>query len=182
MSADIAESLWFVLRDLTRPNALRPAYRLLSEYGIKVFTPMTTRIVERSGRRIAVQVPFIHDLLFAYTTREILDPIVRRTPTLQYRFVKGLPFGTPLTVPTPDMQRFIAAISAVTTPRYLRLEEVTPSHLGARVRIVSEGPLNGFEGRLLRVRGSGKKRLVIELPGILAAAVEVADTDYIQLL
>ena len=29
---------WFVLRDLTRPNAKRPAYRLLEEKGIEVFT------------------------------------------------------------------------------------------------------------------------------------------------
>ena len=27
---------WFVLRDLTRPNAKRPAYRLLEEKGIEV--------------------------------------------------------------------------------------------------------------------------------------------------
>lgn len=29
---------WFVLRDLTRPNAKRPAYRLLEEKGIEIFT------------------------------------------------------------------------------------------------------------------------------------------------
>ena len=29
---------WFVLRDLTRPNAKRPAYRLLEEKGIVIFT------------------------------------------------------------------------------------------------------------------------------------------------
>ena len=28
---------WFVLRDLTRPNAKRPAYRLLEEKGIEIF-------------------------------------------------------------------------------------------------------------------------------------------------
>lgn len=38
---------WFVLRDLTRPNAKRPAYRLLEEKGIEIFTPMRWRLVER---------------------------------------------------------------------------------------------------------------------------------------
>nr|WP_172618142.1 hypothetical protein [Parabacteroides distasonis] len=36
---------WFVLRDLTRPNAKRPAYRLLEEKGIEVFTPMRWQLV-----------------------------------------------------------------------------------------------------------------------------------------
>lgn len=43
---------WFVLRDLTRPNAKRPAYRLLEEKGIEIFTPMRWRLVERKGKRI----------------------------------------------------------------------------------------------------------------------------------
>lgn len=43
---------WFVLRDLTRPNAKRPAYRLLEEKGIEVFTPMRWQLVERKGKRI----------------------------------------------------------------------------------------------------------------------------------
>lgn len=48
---------WFVLRDLTRPNAKRPAYRLLEEKGIEVFTPMRWQLVERKGKRIREEVP-----------------------------------------------------------------------------------------------------------------------------
>ena len=59
---------WFVLRDLTRPNAKRPAYRLLEEKGIEIFTPMRWRLVERKGKRIREEVPLLHDLLFAHTT------------------------------------------------------------------------------------------------------------------
>lgn len=58
---------WFVLRDLTRPNAKRPAYRLLEEKGIEIFTPMRWRLVERKGKRIREEVPLLHDLLFAHT-------------------------------------------------------------------------------------------------------------------
>lgn len=60
---------WFILRDLTRPNAKRPAYRLLEEKGIEIFTPMRWRLVERKGKRIREEVPLLHDLLFAHTTR-----------------------------------------------------------------------------------------------------------------
>lgn len=44
------------------------------------------------------------------------------------------------------------------------------------------GPLNGFEGVLLKVKGSGKKKLIVKLPGLLAAAVEVGRTDYVELI
>ena len=66
---------WFVLRDLTRPNAKRPAYRLLEEKGIEIFTPMRWRLVERKGKRIREEVPLLHDLLFAHTTRTCMDSI-----------------------------------------------------------------------------------------------------------
>ena len=77
---------WFVLRDLTRPNAKRPAYRLLEEKGIEIFTPMRWRLVERKGKRIREEVPLLHDLLFAHTTCACMDPIVEEISTLQYRF------------------------------------------------------------------------------------------------
>ena len=53
--------------------------------------------------------------------------------------------------------------------------------LGAEIRVICDGPLNGFQGRLLKIKGSRKKRLLIELPGLLVAAVEV-EPDFIQLL
>ena len=43
------------------------------------------------------------------------------------------------------------------------------------------GRLDGYEGRLKTTRGSRVKRLIVELPGLLAAGVEV-DAQYIRLL
>ena len=79
---------WFVLRDLTRPNAKRPAYRLLEEKGIEIFTPMRWRLVERKGKRIREEVPLLHDLLFPHTTRTCMDSIVEEISTLQYRYLR----------------------------------------------------------------------------------------------
>ena len=49
---------------------------------------------------------------------------------------------------------------------------------GKWIRIVGGG-LDGFEGRLKSTRGSKVKRLIVELPGLLAVGVEV-DAQYIQ--
>ena len=173
---------WFVMRDLKRPNALMPAYRQLGEAGFKVFTPMTTKVVERRGRKTRIQTPFVPDLLFVYSDREPLDSVVRRTETLQYRFVKGAAYGTPMIVPVKDMERFITAVTSVETPRYYQSDEITPDMYGARVRMICTGSMNGVEGVLLKVRGARKKRMLIELPGLLAAAVEVNSADYIELI
>ena len=87
---------WYVMRDLKRPNARIRAYQQLSESGLVVFTPMVTRVADRYGKRVRETVPFISDLLFVYATRAILDPVVDRIDTLQYRYVKGGGYCEPL--------------------------------------------------------------------------------------
>lgn len=162
---------WFVLRDLTRPNAKRPAYRLLEEKGIEIFTPMRWRLVERKGKRIREEVPLLHDLLFAHTTRTCMDPIVEEISTLQYRYLRG-GYRKPMTVGHAEMNRFIRAVHSDDSPRYFLVEELTSAMYGRMIRI---------EGRLLSIRGSRVKRLIVEIPGLLVAAVEV-DPEYIRLL
>ena len=170
---------WFVMRDLTRANAKMPAYRILKERNIRCFTPMTYKLFVRKGQRERRAVPFIHDLLFAYDTRSVLNSIVERVSTLQYRYQRGA-YCYPMTVPQADMERFISAVESVPAPHYYRPEEITPDMLHHRIRIVG-GTLSGYEGYLQSTRGSKVKRLQVEIPSLLTAAVEVAP-EYIQLL
>lgn len=170
---------WFVMRDLKRGNAKQPAYKLLDELKIRFFTPMVWKLRIRQGKHIRQQVPFIPDLLFVYDSRKVLDPIVERVATLQYRFVKG---GNrqPMTVRNADMERFIRAVDAMNNPCFYTPEEIKPDMLGKNVRIVG-GLLDGYEGRLQKMQGSRIKRLFVELPNPLTAAVEV-QPEFIQLL
>lgn len=179
VNAEVRLVQWFVMRDLTRPNAKLPAYRLLASKGIECFTPMTPKLFIRHGKREQDMVLFIHDLLFVHSSREILDHWVERTATLQYRYLRK-PWRQPITVREEDMSRFIRAVSTVESPRYYRPQDITPEMYHRRIRILS-GELEGYEGYLLSVRGSKAKRLLVELPGLLAASVEV-EPEYIQLL
>lgn len=174
------EACWYVMRDLKRPNAKQPAWSWLSGEGFDVFTPLVWKAGEQGGRRVRKQVPAVHGLLFVRSTRERLDPIVDRTATLQYRYVRGAAQGTPMTVPVADMDRFIGAVTSTISTEYFQPGEVTPGMYGRRIRIVG-GPLDGYEGHLLSVRGLRRRKLIVELPGLLTAAVEVAP-DLIQLL
>ena len=170
---------WFVMRDLKRRNAKLPAYKLFDNLKIRFFTPMVWRLVIRHGKRIKEEVPFIQDLLFVHSTRQAVDPIVEKYDTVQYRYVRG-GYKIPMTVREADMQRFIDAVSSTDNPQYYKPEEITPDMIGRKVRIVG-GPLDGYEGNLQKMQGARVKRLFVELPNLLAAAVEV-QPEYILFL
>lgn len=170
---------WFVMRDLKRTNAKQPAYRLLAEQQVEVFTPMKWTLVTSKGKKVRKEVPFLQDLVFVHDTREKIDPIVAKCPTLQYRFLRKT-YRKPMTVPTSEMERFIHAVSSSESPRYYLPEEITPDMYSRKIRIVG-GPLDGYEGCLLTMRGSKVKRLLVELPNLLTAGVEVSP-EYIQLV
>ena len=168
---------WFVMRDLTRSNAKLPAYQMLDDLGIKNYTPKVQKIIVRKGKRECKKVPFIHDLLFVHDSRRIIDPIVENVHTFQYRFLKG---RMPMTVREKDMDYFMKAVETSESPQYFRPEDITPEMRKWKIRIIG-GPLDGYEGHLITVRGSKVKRLLVELPALLAATVEV-EPDFICLV
>lgn len=173
------QTRWFVMRDLKRPNAKQPAYKFLREEGFEVFVPTKSQIITRNGKKVVEEIPVIRDLLFVHTEKERLDPIVARTETLQYRFMRNCG-GAPMTVPDNEMERFIIAVSSSNDTKYYLPEEITPQMHGRKIRIVG-GPLDGYEGNLITTRGSKVKRLMIKLQDFFAAGVEV-NPEYIQLI
>lgn len=173
------EMQWFAMRDLSRRHAKYPAYRRLADMNFEVFTPMVNKVAVEKGRRIHKEVPFLMDLLFVHARRSDLDSAVGKIGTLQYRFVHG-GYCLPMVVPDADMERFMHAVQSSQNPRYYALNEITPAMCGSKVRIVG-GPLNGYEGSLLSVRGSKYKRLLVEIPGIVTVGVEVSP-DIIEMI
>lgn len=170
---------WFVMRDLKRPNSLTPAFRTLPEMGIETFTPMHNCVVMHKGVKTREDLPYIHDLLFVHSTSEEIDAIVSHMPTLQYRFVRG-GYRQPMLVSDRDMDRFIKAVQTVESPQYFSPSEITPEMIGRQVSIIG-GQLDGYEGKLLKCRGSRKRRLLIAIPNIIVAAIEV-EPEFIRLL
>lgn len=169
---------WFVLRDFKKWNAKAPGYKELPRIGIRCFTPMHWIVSTRCGVRKREYVPVIQNLLFAYDSREVLDPIVERDKSMQYLFRRG-GRAVPMTVPDREMERFIRAVNNDPSPVYYSPEELTPDMVGREI-IVNGGPMDGYHGRLLKLKGSKKRRLIVEIRGFIAAAVEV-NPDYIEL-
>lgn len=170
---------WFVMRDLKRINARQRAYELLEGLGFTVFTPKTWKFVVKQGRKVSVESPYIPDLLFVRCSQNQLDPVVEKEPTLQYRWLRH-GWQVPMTVPEVEMNRFMQAVAATSSPRYYLPSEITPRMCNRRIRIVG-GPLDGQEGTLITTNGSTVKRLLVDLPGLLAIGVEV-DCEFIQFI
>ena len=173
------EMRWYAMRDLSRRHAKAPAYKLLTEMGLEVFTPMTRKLVIRKGERKSKEEPFMQDLLFVHDVRERLNPIVDKIENLQYRYIRG-GYCEPMVVPEADMERFIHAVKSSRLTRFFRPEEVTQAMCGQYVRIVGSA-LDGYEGYLMTINGSKYKRLMVALPNFLTAAVEVMP-EYIEVL
>lgn len=163
---------WYALRDLKRPNAKRPAYIELSEQKFEVFTPMRWTLAVRGGKTERRRAPVLQDLLFVHGRFSEIEPAVRRIRTLQFRYSRG-GYLKPTIIPEDDMNRFIRAVRASESPKYYLPGELTPEMTGRTVRIIG-GPLDGYEGRLLKIRGSRIRRLIVELPGLLTAGIEVS--------
>lgn len=170
---------WFVLRDLSRPNAKIPGYKLLEKEKIRVFTPMHFVIKKKGNKNTRIKEPVLRSLVFAYTRKEILDALTRKYQVLQFRYMYGHSINDPMIVPKNDMDRFIHAVeSSYSEPIYYSMKDITPDKYGKEVRIIG-GNLDGYTGRLLRAQGSKVKRLLVELKGLFVAGVEV-DAEYIQ--
>lgn len=176
----VSEKQWFVMRDLKRRNSNRLAIHELKEAGYEVFSPMTQLIMTIGGKRQKREVPVIQDLLFVHEEKRILDPFVELRPTLQYRYMLGKTKNEPMTVSDEEMTRFIFAVGNTESPLYYRPGEITSAMYGKKVLMVG-GLLDGYNGRLLSVKGMRKRRLIVELPGIITAAVEV-EPDYIRII
>ena len=180
MSEHTQQKQWFAMRDLSRRNANVMSHQILREVGIEVFTPMKEMLITIRGKRQRRKLPVIQDLLFVHESKETLDPFVARIPNLQYRYAYGRKASQPTIVNDADMERFIMAIGDSRSVRYYLPDEIEPSMYGKRIRIEG-GSLDKLEGHLLSVKGMRTKRLIVQIPNFLSAAVEV-EREYITFI
>ena len=178
------EDLWYVLRDLARPNAKRPAYKQLQEMPEMagcVFIPLKQKMFIEFGKPVVRYIPYMTDLIFVHKPKTEIDLIVRKLPLLQYRYVHGSRQYEVMSVRHDVMERFMNAVFEHDMVEYYSYDEVSPQLYGKQIRIIG-GHLNGFEGRLMSKRGSKHKRLIIDLQECnLSAAIQV-ESEFIQLL
>jgi len=162
---------WFAIR-VTYGRELK-FKQLLNDAGFECFVPMRNKTVEKDGRKVVLTVPAVANLCFVNSEKSLLDEFMRSFGDSCWgRYIWDKATRKPIVVPDKAMDDFIQ-ISRVMSDDVLYLKEITSKlRQGQKVRVV-KGPFKGVEGTVVRIKRS--RRVVVELPGMLAIA-----TTYVQ--
>ncbi|WP_028902248.1 UpxY family transcription antiterminator [Prevotella sp. P6B4] len=143
-------------------------------YGLEAFVPLKYQIRTSLKQKQRILVPAISGLLFVKGTEEEVKAYVDRSHFQLY--MRKSTFSNKedyLTVPCKAMEAFIAVTENNEQHiTYYRPDEIK-LQAGDQIR-VKGGIYDGKEGIIMRIKGKRNKQLVVQIPGLLVAAVEMA--------
>ena len=137
---------WYVLYILAKSES--KVKKLLDRKGIETFLPLTTKIRQWSDRTKRIKTPLFPKYLFARLSNNDF-PLVFETPGF-IRFLSTS--GQKDIVPESeiDLIKDLVSSSPEVSPYQYRIGEQV---------VVTKGPLQGREGKLIEIKG--KKKLVV---------------------
>ena len=176
---DENEIKWYVIGSVTRGRELRIRDELRRD-AHECFVPLRYEVKELKGKRQRILVPAIKGYIFVRgTLDEVRDAIKFRRDGL---FIRKSTFSNRedyLSVSEHDMCNFIAVSEqAGENITYYKPDEIQ-LQVGDKIR-VNGGLYDGREGVILRIKGKRRRQLVVSIPGVIYAAVEL-EPDLIEL-
>ena len=148
--------------------------------GMTTGKPTTSSLPAPTGNPIRRLVPAVGNLCFAYSTRAELEDFIRGYgDTSPVHFYWDRTANKPLTVPEKAMNDFIA-VSSTLDEDLIYITEITSKLREGQTVKVKEGPFKGVEGKVVRIRKS--RRILIELPGMLAVATTYIQPEYLEII
>lgn len=163
-------SSWYALR-VSYSRELKIQERLKG-LGVRTFVPMMWKDKEL--------VPAVGNLCFAYWTRTCLDEFIRgygeNSPV---HFYWDRTANRPVVVPEKAMDDFIRVASTLDKDLVYVTELSGKLREGQSVK-VRKGPFEGVEGKIVRIRKS--RRILVELPGMLAVATTYITPDCLEVI
>jgi hypothetical protein len=167
---EATQQRWHVLR-ATYARELK-VQTALQEKGIRTFIPMMWK-----EKKL---VPAVSGLVFALATREALDLYIRSFGDARpVNYYWDRTTNAPLTVPAKAMEDFIT-IASTLDEDLIFLTEVSEKLREGQAVMVKEGPFKGVEGKIVRIRKS--RRVLVELPGMLAVASTYVDPKELEII
>ncbi len=163
---------WFVMR-VTYSRELK-AQALLNSEGVECYVPMRRECTENG----VSTVPAVHNLLFVRSTRAFLDDWKQKAEGIcPVRYAIDKATRQPMLVPDRQMEDFIR-VTGTADALYLDNPNVILEK-GMDVEVCA-GPYKGVQGRLIRIRRD--RKVVVGIPGLLAAAVSGIPLAWLKLL
>lgn len=147
----------------------------IRNYGLEAFVPLKYEIKTIKHQKHRALVPAMPGLMFAKGTLEELKEYIQDHSHYPV-YLRKSTFSNKedyLTVRTKEMEEFIAVTEDNEAHiTYFRPEEIN-LQAGDRIR-VKGGLYDGKEGIVMRIKGKRNKHLVVQIPGMLVAAIEMA--------
>lgn len=173
MSENNEEKIWFYIgcTSLQKELKVRDDAR---RYGLQAFVPLTYMVKTHRGQKHRALVPAVSKLLFVKGTLDEVKDYIQHAHYVV--FIRKSTFSNKedyLTVPTKAMEDFIAVTeNHEEHVTYFRPEEISLQE-GDKIRIKG-GFYDGREGIIMRIKGKRNKHLVVQIPGVLIAAIELS--------
>ena len=171
---------WFALR--ATYSRERKISRQLSERGVRTFVPMVWRRcpVKPGMTQSKKLVPAISSICFVYSTRAEIDEYIRSFGDARpVNYYWDRTKNAPLVVPDKAMEDFITVASSM-DEELVYITEISPKLKEGQAVRVKEGPFKGVEGKVVRIKKS--RRILVELPGMLAVATTFVDPSYLEII
>lgn len=169
---------WYVLRvSYSRELKIKAQ---LDKRGIKAFVPMMWRKNVKAGKTEKKLVPAVGNLCFVRWTRPEIDDFIRsygENSPVHYYWDRTA--SRPMTVPDKAMEDFITVASTMDEDLVYLTEISDKLREGQKVRVKS-GSFAGITGKIIRIRKS--RRIMVELPGMLAVASTYVRPENIEIL
>ena len=169
---------WFVLRvTYSRELKIKDA---LDKRGVSTFVPMMWKKVEKEGNTRKMLVPAVSNLCFVFWTKADIDAFISefgdKSPVHYYWDRTS---SRPMTVPSKAMDDFVKVASSLDEDLVYMTEISDKLREGQTVKVRS-GAFAGVEGKIVRIRKS--RRLMVELPGMLAVASTYINPNDVEIL
>ena len=175
-SSEGVPSSWYALR-VSYSRELK-VQKALDALGVKTFVPMMwKRCQDNPDRKL---VPAVGNLCFAYSTSTALEDFIRGYGEASpVHFYWDRTANRPLTVPDKAMNDFITVASTLDED-IVYVTEISAKLREGQTVMVKDGPFKGVEGKVVRIRKS--RRVLVELPGMLAVATTYIDPVNLEII
>ena len=178
LSSCLEPARWYVLRvSYSRELKIKS---VLDEKGVQTFVPMMWRKKIVDGKTVKSLVPAVGNLCFVHWTKHEIDNFISgygENSPVHYYWDRAR--HTPLVVPQKAMEDFMTVASSMDEDIIYLTEISDRLREGQAVRVKS-GSFAGVEGKIVRIRKT--RRILVELPGMLAVASTYIKPENIEII
>ena len=169
---DKKKQYWFVIGSRNHMKELQIRDEARNK-GLEAFVPVIYAYKVIRGQKQRKLIPAINGFVFVKATTTEMEELILKSKFTIYP--KKSSFSGKeefLTIANRDMENFIAVIEkSQENITYFKPDEI-PLNPGDRIRIQG-GLYDGREGIIMRIKSKRNKHLVVQIPGLLLAAVEL---------